>query len=85
MIWKWIFYRSIIKNTYKTLLVNLEYTLSETILNEYLDFTYYNHYPLNVIDNDCMTYINLETNEVEMNFNNYDEFYTKNSEIVKFK
>ena len=67
------------------MLVNLEYTLSETILNEYLDFTNYNHYPLNVIDNDCMTYINLETNEVEMNFNNYDEFYTKNSEIVKFK
>ena len=59
--------------------------MSETILNEYLDFTNYNHYPLNVIDNDCMTYINLETNEVEMNFNNYDEFYTKNSEIVKFK
>lgn len=73
------------KKYYKTLLVNLEYTLSETILNEYLDFTNYNHYPLNVIDNDCMTYINLETNEVEMNFNNYDEFYTKNSEIVKFK
>lgn len=73
------------KKSYNTLLVNLEYTLSETILNEYLDFTYYNHYPLNVIDNDCMTYINLETNEVDMNFNNYNEFYTKNSEIVKFK
>lgn len=73
------------KKDFKTLLVNLEYTLSDTILNEYLDFSYYYHYPLNVIDNDCMTYINLESNEVDMNFNDYNEFYTKNNEVVKFK
>ena len=72
------------KKVDKKFLLNLEYTLSETILNEYMDFTYYNHYPLNVIDNDCMIYINLETKEVEMNFNEYNEFYTKTNEVVKF-
>lgn len=72
------------KREHKRLLLNLEYTLSETILNEYLDFNYYYYYPLNVIDNDCMIYINLEDGNAEMNFNEYNEFYTKSEEVIKF-
>ncbi|MGL5753627.1 MAG: hypothetical protein ACRCXT_23990, partial [Paraclostridium sp.] len=72
------------KFKHRQLLINLEYTLSETILNEYLDFNDYMHYPLNVIDNDCMMYINLKNESVEMNFNEYEQFYTKNDERYKF-
>ena len=65
------------KKEYKELIVILEYTLSETIFREYKDHTSYFHYPLNVVDKNCLFKINLESFLSEVVFNEYDQFYNK--------
>lgn len=73
------------KKLYDKMVVSLEYTLSDTILNEYLDFTNYNHYPLNVVDEECEITVNLNDKDTNINFNTYDQFYNKEEEFVIFQ
>lgn len=67
--------------------INLEYTLSETIIfdNEFRDYSYYNYYPLNVVDNNCNININLKNGEVSVKFEEYDQFYNKTNDVINFK
>lgn len=78
-------FENIKKSKYENMVIDLEYTLSETIVHEYLDYSYYNYYPLNVIDNDCRVFINLNTEKVTMEFNEYDQFYNISDEIIEFR
>ncbi len=73
------------KVSHKELDVTLEYTLSETILYEYSDYANNNFYPLNVVDNSCEVTVDLVKEGSTMNFSDYDQFYKKQEEIVKFK
>lgn len=71
----------------KRLTIDLEYTLSEHIIfgQGYRDYSYYNYYPLNVIDNDCLIDIDLKNEKVDLSFNEYDQFYNvSKDDIVKF-
>lgn len=73
------------KKSAKELVVNLEYTLSETILFEYLDYTNNNFYPLNVVDSNCEIVVDLVKEDFKINFSDYDQFYKKQEDIVKFQ
>ncbi|MGL5347537.1 MAG: hypothetical protein ACRDA3_09295 [Peptostreptococcaceae bacterium] len=73
------------KNLYDKVVVSLEYTLSDTILNEYLDFTNYNHYPLNVVDEECEITVNLNDKGSNISFNSYDQFYNKEEVFAIFQ
>lgn len=75
------------KEKVKIVEINLEYTLSETIKfdNEYMDYSYYRYYLLNVVDNNCNISINLKNGDTNIKFDEYDQFYNKTDEIVTFK
>ena len=73
------------RNKASNFILDLEYTLSETVLNEYQDFSESNHYPLNVIENHCLIDVDLKNGDASIMIEGYDQYYKISNEVAKFK
>lgn len=68
---------------FKYLDINLEYTLSSYIMQEYIDFFYC--YPLNVVDCSSKIHIDLFDGKCKIEINGYGNFYNKADKVIEFK
>ena len=68
---------------FKYLDINLEYTLSPYVMQEYMDFFYC--YPLNVVDCSSKIHIDLFDGKCKIEINGYGNFYNKADKVIEFK
>lgn len=69
----------------KNLNINLQYTLSPYVMNEYMDYFYYLYYPLNVVDCSSKINIDLANKKCNIEINEYGDFCNISDDIVVFE